>query len=1121
MSLRIIYGRAGSGKTNYCLQEMKRKMGENSKIYMITPDQFSFSAEKNLLATISQNSTIQAEVLTFQRMAYRVLQEVGGATEVFLTESGTSMLLYDILCKEKSRLKFLGKSDQNVDVMNRLLTELKKHQVQSEQIKEAMEQIQDPYLKAKLEDVVCLYQTYEKRLDETVQNHKDRLTWAIENLSSSQMFNNSYIYIDEFAGFTTQEYAIILSLCQKAKQVNVALSLDVLEDPILPETDVFYPNKLTAMTLINMAKEQGISIDKPVHLQTPYRFKKAKSLAHLEQNLYEIEPKKYPSKPEELSLFLAMNPYAEMEYVARKIQKEVRENGYRFRDIAIITQNIEQYGTLTKAIFRQYEIPVFIDEKKNLQKNIIIHLVLSLLEIYAKNWSYEAVFQYIKSGLLSLPEEAIFQVEKYCMQWGIKGKKWYEDDWNFGNLSSEELKYYNEIRQTIVTPLRKLQKQLQGNHNAKAISQALYYFLQENFSQAMQEKIEHLDQVGALELAQEYETGSHLLLEVWDEMVTLFGEQTMGFERYKELLRMGIEHKDLGVIPPTQDQVTMGDVERTRSHQVKVCFIIGLNDGMFPNINKNEGFLDNEDRNNLKKVKIKLAKTTMEQLYDEQFNLYKAFTTAEEKLYLSYSSTNADGKAIRPSVLLTKIKAIFPELILTSDMVEKEYAIGSKLATFDALLENMQQWKEGKQVDPIWYEVYAYFAKHEPAKLKRALQALQDTNLPENLEENLVQQLYGNTLHTSISRLEQYRKCPYSFYLTYGLQLKEEQIYQIQPVDTGTFMHDVIDAFFESLQEEQISVKNLEKADIEKRIDAIVEEKLALAQYGKFTSNAKFCLLTRRLKKVLYKSIFYLVEQLQNSDFQILGNEIEFKKGGNYSPIEVALQDGKKVEITGKIDRADYAETDDGKWIRIIDYKSSAKDLQIGEIVYGLQLQLITYLDRMTQEQEFQSAGALYYHLADSMLALSTKMTPEQMEQKMRQSFQMKGFVLADVKVVKMMDKKLEKGSSDVIPVSLDKDGNISSRSTHAIAKDDFKNLQKQVIRTIRTIAKEILAGRIDLKPYCDKDRKTPCDYCSYHSICHFNTRNRGNRYTYLPNWTKEEILEKLRETEEKDKKVE
>lgn len=396
--LRIIYGRAGSGKTSFCFNEIKDKIKNSEKIYIITPEQFSYTAEKHLMEIIDEKANMNAEILTFDRMAYRVFQEIGGSKRVALSDCGIAMLLYDILDKEKKKLTFLGKTSKNVNVVSRLFTELNKHKVEDSKIKELIENTEDTYLKLKLKDILILREALRNRMPSNYMENTNKLNLLAEKLEYSNMFNDAIIYLDEFAGFTKQEYDIIENILKKAKQVNVTVCTDCIEYESNIETDIFYENKQTAVKLIELAKKVDVGVEPSVQLKTSFRFKSSE-IAHLEQNIFNLDYEKYEKDAENLELFLAMNPYSEIEYIAQKIVYLVRENNFRYRDIAVITKNIDCYSTIASTVFKQYDIPVFIDQKRDLNSNILVQFLLAIFDIIIKNWSYEAVFNYLKTGL--------------------------------------------------------------------------------------------------------------------------------------------------------------------------------------------------------------------------------------------------------------------------------------------------------------------------------------------------------------------------------------------------------------------------------------------------------------------------------------------------------------------------------------------------------------------------------------------------------------------------------------------------------------------------------------------------------------------------------------------------
>lgn len=1116
MSLKLIYGKSGSGKSEYCFKEIAKDINKE-KIYLIVPNQMALMAEKKLMEITNNVSLINTEVITFNRMAFRVRNEIGGAKKTNLSKSGKAMLLYDILCKQKDSLNFLGKSSENVDIIGNSITEFKKHRIDINKLREECNNTQDMYLKLKLNDMITMYKEFESSIQNRFLDENDVLDILNNQIVESNQFKDAIIYIDEFVGFTTQEYQIIAKLLQIAKQVNITICTDNLMQNEELDKDIFYASKNTGIKLINIAKEYGIEIEEDVKLKNLYRFKN-EELKHLEENFYKIPYKKYEEEPKNIKMFLANNQYSEIEHIATQIVKLVRNEEYRYKDISVITKNLSIYSSLIKVIFSNYNIPVFIDEKRELSENIIVKFLISVLEICNKNWSYESVFNYLKTGFVNIEREEIFKLENYCIRWGIKGNKWYKEDWNYvgkDEYTKEEVDRLNELRRMIVKPIRNLQEKAKKDNTFFNLTKILYEFLQEmKLEETIKLKINKLEEKGFIELANEYETSFKVLIELFDETVLVFGEEKTNFDKYISTLKIGLKNTGLGKIPATQDEVIVGDVSRSRSHKVKAVFIIGINDGEFPSVYKDEGFFNDKDREYLKEQGFELANGSLENLYEENFNIYKAFTVAEEKLFLSYASSDNEGRTLRPSILITKMKKIYSNLQETSDIISQEKEIITKNNTFDNLIEKLNDYQEGKDVEDIWFDVLNYYENDAlwKSRLLKSLDGITYTNIPEQIKPEFVKKLYGETLHTTISRLERYRSCPFSFYLEYGLKLKEKKSLKLDPIDTGSFMHEVIDTFFENVANKKISIQEIENADIEKIVKQIVEEKLNLTSNYIFKSIPKFIILTNRLCRLVTLSIIYIVQGLKNTDFEVVGNEIEFKNGKEYRPIEIVTKDGKKVEITGKIDRIDLAKDETGKYIRIIDYKSSAKDINLNEVLAGLQLQLITYLDAVCQDKDLIPAGILYFGLVEPKIDKGKRtkdITEEEIEQKLREHFRMNGLVLAEMNIINMMDNKLKDGEkSDVIPVKIKKDGTMD-KTSKVVSRKEFEILQKYVKNTLAQISKEILDGNIDIKPYYNvKTKRKPCEYCKYNSICNFKKGFYGNDYNYIDNMEKEYILE-------------
>ncbi len=1108
MEFKIVYGRSGSGKTTYIFNSIREKIKGKNKIYIVVPEQFSFSAENHLLDIIDGNSSVNAEVLTLSRMADRVIENTVGNGKSHLSAIGKSIIIYDVIDSLKNNMNFLSNSDKNLELATRMITEFKKHNVKSEDFDLLEDKIDDKYLKLKLEDSKKILEKYQSRISENYIDEADSLEILADNIEKSNLFNDAIFYIDEFAGFTPSEYQVIDKLCRIASEMTITLCTDSLENVENVEENLFYFNNITGEKLLDIAKRNGCFIDK-VNLEESKRFE-SKELQILEKNIYKVDNDKFLEFTSDINLFIAKNLESEVENVARNIVNLVRKKSYRFRDIAVVCNNIDTYSSDIKAVFNKYEIPVFIDEKKDINNNILMKYIISLLNILTTNFSYESMFSYIKSGMLDLDEEDIYILENYVNKWGIRGSKWHKEEFVYEEKNNLQDKL-NEIRKKIVFPILEFKENLSGEKTAKSICEYLYNFIEENEVQKnILSKAKLLEEQGLVEIAEEYRNGIKLFFDVLDEIVLIFNDEKMSFDRFNKILQIGISKSEFGSIPTFFDQVLFGDIGRSKTKDIKVLFLIGLNDGVIPNIVKDEGFLNDKDRELLKENNIELAKNSIELLYEDQFNIYKVLSMPKCKLYLSYGISDKEGKSLRQSILITQIKKIFPNITEDSDVINAKFEITTKEGTLDYAIEKYQKFLDEEVVKGEELDIIAWYQKYEKERVARIFRAAKFTNVPEVISADNIKKLYGNSLRTSVSRLEQYRRCPFAFHMKYGLKLFEEDEFKIRALDTGNFMHEVIDEVFTRIEDKDLNIKEITKEDLYNIISEIISKKLGMSRNYIFSSTPKFIALTKRLKKVVYQSIDYIIEQLKNSKFELYGHELEFSEKSELKPMKLELEDGNNIVVTGKIDRVDVAKVDDKKYVRIIDYKSSVKDVDLNQIVAGIQIQLLTYLDEVSEQKDLESSGVLYFNLIDTIVKADKNMSDEDIKKELNKKFRMKGLVISDLDIIKMMDSRISPSNySESVPVYLDKDGNISKSKSRVLEKEQFEKLQKYTKHIIKEISKEIFSGKIDIKPFY-MNKKTPCENCEYKSICNFDPKFKDNNYNYIKNYSKDYIMDEI-----------
>lgn len=1108
MEFKIVYGCSGSGKTTYIYNEIKEKIKKENKIYIIVPEQFSFSAENHLLNVIDGKSSVNAEVLTLSRMADRVISETVGNGKSHLSNIGKSMIIYDAIDSLKRNMYFLSGADKNLELASRMITEFKKHGVKADNLSNVSEKIDDKYLQLKIEDSKKILEKYQERIEENYIDESDSLEILADNIEMSNLFNDAVFYIDEFAGFTPNEYHVIDKLCTIASEITVTICTDSLENVENIDENLFYFNNLTAEKLLEIAKKNGCFIDR-IKLGDSKRFN-SEELLCLEKNIYRINEEKFNKQTSDISLFIAKNPESEVKNVAQEILKLVKNDKYRFKDIAVVCANIDNYSSDIKACFEKYGIPVFIDEKKDINNNILMKYIVSLLNIFTTNFSYEAMFSYIKCGILNISEDDIFTLENYINKWGIKGNKWYKEDFSFEEKNDIQDRM-NIMRRRIIEPVLEFRKNLLKEKTAVEICESLYTFIEKNNIQKnILNKAKVFEENGNIDVAEEYRNGIKLFFDVLDEIVLIFDNEKMSFERFNKILQIGISKSEFGKIPTFFDQVLFGDIDRSKTKDIKALFLLGLNDGVIPNVARDEGFFNDKDRKILKENNVELAKNSTELLYENQFNIYKVLSTPTNRLFLSYAVSDKDGRALRSSILITQIKRIFTNLFEDSDVIESKFMLTTKDATLDYAVEKYQEFVDDEEISQEWIDVIAWYEKNDKERISRIFRGARFTNIPEVISTENVKKLYGDTLRTSVSRLEQYRRCPFSFHMKYGLKLKEEDEFKIRSLDTGNFMHEVIDDVFEKIEEDELDLKNISKEELYLVVDEIINKKLGMSKNYIFSSSQKFIALTRRLKNVVYQSIDYIVEQIKNSKFELYGHEVEFSEKSEFKPMKIGLEDGKQVVVTGKIDRVDVAKIDEHSYVRIIDYKSSARDVDLNQVVAGIQIQLLTYLDEMTEQKNFESAGILYFGLLDTIVKANRNMSDEEIKKQLNKKFRMNGLVIADLEIIKMMDSRISPSNySDSVPVYLDKEGNISKSKSSVLDREKFDRLQKYTKYVIKEISKEIFSGKVDIKPFY-MNKKTPCEYCEYKSICNFDSKFKDNDYKYIKNYSKDFVVEEI-----------
>lgn len=1147
MGIRFIYGRSGTGKSYTCIEEIYKKSFDNKKpLILIVPEQLSFRAEKALIEKIGATGINNVHLLSFKRLAFTVFNEVGGVTHKYMNDTGKAIIVGRSIEEVKDDLSIFKKATKQkgfVDKIIGVLTEFKRHKITPQILRDLKENVDESSLLVdKLSDVEAIYSRFQDKLNQGYFDPEDNLTILKEKIENSDFLKGSEVWIDEFNGFTPQQYDIIGKLLKVCINVNVTIpygGYEVVDKN--DETNPYYPIYTTEEKLTKLAQDYGYYPKNNLHLSIGHRFKESEELAFLEKNYFNNRGQSFEKTTENIRIFKAQNPYGEIEYVAKEILKLVREKNFRYRDIIVISRDLENYKDIARVIFEEYEIPFFIDDKEDIASNPLVVYITSLLNIFSKGFRDNSIINYFKSGFANLSTEEVDLLENYILEYGIKTRKKWVDENNEYWRNTPRYENIVEIKNKGINPIIKLEKELKGKRSVKDICSSIYKFLVDNrVYESVNEYIEKFKKDNNLLLVDEYSSIWNMFIELLDQFVNILGEDVVTVEEFNSVLSMGISHNKMGLIPTSMDQVVIGSAERIKAQEVKVAIVVGVNDGVLPRITGDEGLFNDNDRIVFKNNNISVADNSFELAFGEQYLIYNLLSIASNLLYVTYPIADLEGKTKRYSMVIPRLKALFPNIsedtdILRDEIGETETSIVGKTPTFNRLIKKLHQYIEKDEITELWKDIYRYYYE-EPEykeKLYKVIGGFTYKNHVEAIDKEKIRQLYGKGL--SVSKIEAYANCSFGYFVKYGLRAKERKIYTFAPLDFGNIIHEGLEKFSKVVEKEKVKWGTLDKEFCDRVLNDIILELKNSEEHRILKSSKRYEYIATRVKRILYRMVLIINEQMERGTFEPLGYEISFgfDKDDYYPPIPITLSTGEVVKLQGKIDRVDKTTIDGVNYYRVVDYKTGRIDLDINDVYNGLKIQLLTYLDAiLTLEQEHMSKepviskgegktmpGAMVYlSVDDPIMDGSKKLTMENLEEEVLKALKMKGIIIKDLKVVKEMDKTIENGgTSSIIPVSLNKpkkgesEAEFSKSNSSVITYEGFNVLRAHMKDKVREICEDMLEGIIEVTP-CKNGKSYYCEFCDFSSICQFDETMGVNNFKVMPRRNKKELLQQLEE---------
>ena len=1143
MSLRFYFGPSGSGKSHRIYEEIMQRAAQEPgwNFLIIVPDQFTMQTQKDLVMRSDRGGILNIDVLSFGRLSHRILEEVGTKEMPVLDDTGKSLVLQKIAADLKEQLPAMGSllhKQGYIHEVKSAISEFMQYGISTQDMDKLIASAEKRgALAMKLRDLKTLYRGFQDYIRDHFITTEETLDVLRRSLVKSKILPDSVVVFDGFTGFTPIQNRLIQELMRVCEETIVTVTIGEEEDPYQMdgEQKLFHLSKKTVADLVKLAAEAEVTRGEDVFVKGgPNRFTEASALCYLEQNLFRYQYEPYTEKQCEIRMFEALSPREEVHQTALYIRKLIREEGLTYRDIAVVIGDLEGYASYVETEFGQLEIPCFLDRTRGIVLNPMIEYIKSALQLYIRDFSYDTVFHFLRSGMADISREEIDELENYVIRTGARGYRTYSrlftrktEEMQQGSgqedteRAEETLERLNRIRQQFADTVEILH--MAPRAKAGEYVDHLYDFLEQN---QVQQKLlnyqQQFEQEGDLAKAREYAQIYRLVMDLLDQIYELLGEEEISLQEFADILEAGFGEITVGTIPQNVDRIVVGDMERTRLKQVKVLFFLGVNDGNIPKNASKGGIISDMDREFLIESGTEMAPSPRQQMYIQRLYLYLNMTKPSERLYLSYAKVNSDGKGIRPSYLIDTVRKLFPQLAVEYPQNRSRLEqIEGRQEGARYLAEELREYADGTLREEERQDFYLMYRAYEadPEGRDRLTAAAFRRYKESGLSRIVARALYGRQLENSVSRLETYAACACRHFLQYGLSLQEREEFGFEVSDMGNVYHAVLENFAGKLAESGRTWWDFDENFATQAIKEAVEGYAATYGETVLYSSARNEYAITRMSRILTRTVLTLQQHLKQGSFQPDDYELSFRFAEDLDSIHVDLSEEEKMHLQGRIDRIDVSEDAEHVYVKVIDYKSGNKKFDLAALYYGLQLQLVVYMNaamelesRKHPDKEIVPAALLYYHIDDPTIETPVELTQEQINEEILTKLRMNGVVNSDPAVVERLDRFLQ-DKSKVIPVEKKKDGSFSARSG-ILSREELHVVSAYVDTKIRQIGREILDGKIAANPY-EKGNEEACTYCAYKKVCGFDGSIPGYEKRQLEDLDKQTLMQRMQETTE------
>lgn len=1099
--VHIFYGRENVDKEKFIYGQIQAASKVRPRrTFVIVPDQYTLEGEKQAFRLLGVRGLMDVEVISMSRLGSRLLAEQGGSRNTFIDKYGRHILLAQVLRdKEKELQVFAGSRRKNsfIEMTNNFISEMKQYNVSPEQLSSLTGSLPENSLLAKkLTDLQVIFSEYQRRIQGKYTDSEDLIDLYTARIETSDQLSGSRIWVYGFDSFAPKALDVLGHLMAVAEELNVFLTYD----QNCRDEEIFQLTGMVKSALARQAELFGLECrEQRVSAEAYPAEKHSAAFAALERELYAVgrrpaaDCRKGKDSGGGIVLCQAANIYHEAESAAAFILRLLRDKGMRYRDIVVICNDQNVRGSAIKRVFEEYGIGVFDDRTRTVMHSPIAIFAVALLETVTGRYRTQDVFKTLKTGFSSLSDDEIEILENYAIKYRVKGSMWKKPfvrgQTEYGD---DGLEAVENLRRRAMELFTAFEEVCRSSGTTGAFIESYYDFLIEDagLGQAVTELAAKQEAQGLLDLAEETAQIWGKLVGLLDQMAELMGEEPFDGKEFTELLVTGLSQLEVGVLPPTSDDILMGTMQRTRSGPVKAVVVLGANEGLLPAAAADEGLFSVEELEFLAEEGTTLCKVDHIRSLEEKLAIYRNLSKASDYLWISYAASDSDGKESRPSEIVDTLRAIFPELAVEPDVVNRGDIRGLAIGRINALrhlTQALQRGRKGEKIDGGWRTVIDWYRKNDWESLKRAAGGLEFTNEQKNLPRELAELLYkkeGQTaLSLSPSRLERFSRCPFAHFVAYGLRPEERRVFEAAGREIGDIYHRCLMAVSRKLTEEN-AWDTVTEAECRAFVAETAKAEAAVYREGVFSFGSEEQYKIRRIEDTCFHVCWALVEQVRAGHIKESRYEESFGRGREIPAVEVELQSGEKVYVEGKIDRLDLLEDDR---VKIIDYKTGKENFKICEARGGYRLQLMLYL-KAAQENIRRPAGVFYFLIDDHRVDLTgadREKISEKISKEMRKFFRLNGIMVDDSQVIDSIAGEFD-GYSDIVPLRSGKEGIKATSDGFLLSDEEFDALQTDVDRQIRKLCGQLAEGRIAITPK-KTERESPCTYCQYKGICRFD----------------------------------